>query len=168
MGLTAEMELLNLDGSRIGANSSSVESNEDSTTTCFKMSYPANASPVQFIRLRLKKGDEVMSSNFYMRGLEEGNLRAIRELPKPQIDLSTNVAKSSDGWRLTSELRNAGSSPALMVRLKAVGEHSGERILPAIYSDNYIALMPGERQTVTTDVAEADTRGEKPTIVVGS
>jgi hypothetical protein len=168
MGLTAEMELLNLDGSRIGANSSSIESHEDSTTTCFKMSYPANASPVQFIRLRLKKGDEVMSSNFYMRGLEEGNLRAIRELPKPQIDLSTNVAKSSDGWRLTSELRNAGSSPALMVRLKAVGEHSGERILPAIYSDNYIALMPGERQTVTTDVAEADTRGEKPTIVVGS
>jgi len=132
------------------------------------MTYPANASPVHFIRLRLKKGDEVISSNFYMRGLEEGNLQAIRALPKPQIELSTKVTKSGDGWRLTTELRNAGSAPALMVRVKAVGEKSGERILPAIYSDNYIALMPGERQTITTEVAEADTRGEKPAIVVGA
>jgi len=162
-GLTAEMELLNLDGSRIDGKSSSVESSEDSTVTCFKMSYPASASAVHFIRLRLKKGDEVLSSNFYMRGLEEGNLRAIRELPKPQLDASTKVAKSGEGWRLTTELRNAGGAPALMIRVKVVGEKSGE-----IYSDNHIALMPGERQTITTDVAEADTRGERPAIVVGS
>jgi hypothetical protein len=167
-GLIAELELLNLDGSRIDQKSSTVDSREDSTVTCWKMSYPANASPVHFIRLRLRKGDEVVSSNFYMRGLEEGNLRAIRELPKSQIDSSTKAAKSGDGWRLTTELRNTGRAPALMVRLKAVGEKSGERILPAIYSDNYIALMPGEHQTITTDVAEADTRGEKPVIVVGS
>jgi hypothetical protein len=136
--------------------------------TCFKMSYPANASPVHFIRLRLKKGDETISSNFYMRGLEEGNLRAIRKLPKTQIDLSTKAMKSGDGWRLTTELRNSGSAPALMVRVKAVGEKSGERILPAIYSDNYIALMPGEGETIITEVAEADTRGERVVIVIGS
>jgi hypothetical protein len=132
------------------------------------MSYPANASAVHFIRLRLKKGDEVVSSNFYMRGLEEGNLRAIRELPKPKIDASTKAEKSGNRWKLTTELRNAGSGPALMVRVKAVGEKSGDRILPAIYSDNYIALMSGERQTITTDVADADTRGERPAIVVGT
>jgi hypothetical protein len=167
-GLRAEMELLNLDGSRIDGKKSGVDSREDSTVTCFKMSYPANASPVHFIRLRLKKGEEVLSSNFYMRGLEEGNLRAIRELPKPHIDALTKAVKSGDGWTLTTELRNVGNAPALMVRLKAVGEKSGERILPAIYSDNYIALMPGEGQTIVTEVAEADTRGEKPVIVVGS
>jgi hypothetical protein len=167
-GLTAEMELLNLDGSRIDSKSSSIDTNEDSTVVCFKMSYPANASPVHFIRLHLKKGTELLSSNFYMRGAGDGNLRAIRELPKAQIDASTRLARNGDGWRLTTELRNAGTAPALMVRLKAVGEKSGERILPAIYSDNYIALMPGERQTITTDIAEADTRGEKPAIIVGS
>ena len=78
----------------------------------------------------------------------------------------TKAAKSGVSWTLTTELRNAGSAPALMVRVKAVGEKSGERILPAIYSDNYIALMPGERQTITTELAEADTRGEMPAIVV--
>jgi hypothetical protein len=53
-----------------------------------------------------------------------------------------------------------------MVRLKAVREKSGDRILPAIYSDNYITLMPGERSTVRTELENADTRGEAPWIVV--
>ena len=45
-------------------------------------------------------------------------------------------------------------------------EKSGDRILPAIYSDNYIALMPGERRVVQTEVENSDTRGEKPKIIV--
>ena len=53
-----------------------------------------------------------------------------------------------------------------MVRLKAVREKTGDRILPAIYSDNYIALMPGERQTIRTGLEDADTRGATPRIVV--
>ena len=50
--------------------------------------------------------------------------------------------------------------PALFVRLHAEGERSGERILPAIYEDGYFALMPGETRTLTTEVREADARGE--------
>jgi hypothetical protein len=53
-----------------------------------------------------------------------------------------------------------------MVRLKAVRDKSGDRILPAIYSDNYFALMPGERRTIVTEVEHADTRGETPRVVV--
>lgn len=67
---------------------------------------------------------------------------------------------------LTSELTNASNQPALMVRVKAVREKSGDRILPAIYSDNYVALMPGERRTIRTELENADTRGERPRIVV--
>jgi hypothetical protein len=53
-----------------------------------------------------------------------------------------------------------------MVRVKAVREKTGDRILPVIYDDNYIALMPGERRTIRTEVAHADTRGERPKITV--
>jgi exo-1,4-beta-D-glucosaminidase len=59
-----------------------------------------------------------------------------------------------------------GASPALMVRVKAVRNKTGDRILPAIYSDNYVSLMPGETRTIVTEVNEVDTRGEKPTIVL--
>jgi hypothetical protein len=53
-----------------------------------------------------------------------------------------------------------------MVKLKVVREKSGDRILPAIYSDNYIALMPDESRTIRMEVQDADTRGEKPAILV--
>jgi hypothetical protein len=53
-----------------------------------------------------------------------------------------------------------------MVRLKAVREKSGDRILPALYSDNFVSLMPGEQRTVTIQIENADTRGESPRIVV--
>jgi len=54
-----------------------------------------------------------------------------------------------------------------MVRLKAVREKSGDRILPAVYSDNYMTLLPGERQTISVELNQADTRGERPRIAVG-
>jgi len=63
-------------------------------------------------------------------------------------------------------LRNPSQAPALLVHLKAVREKGGDRILPVIYSDNYVSLMPGEQRTIVTEVADADTRGENPRIVV--
>ena len=53
-----------------------------------------------------------------------------------------------------------------MLRVKPVREKSGDRILPATSSDNYVALMPGERRTIRTELEDADTRGERPRIVV--
>jgi hypothetical protein len=53
-----------------------------------------------------------------------------------------------------------------MVRVKAVREKSGDRILPALYSDNYLALMPGESRTVKTELEDADTRAERPRITI--
>jgi hypothetical protein len=165
-GLKAQVEILNMDGSRKDLKTFELDSKEDSTVSCIKMSYPAGLTPVHFLRLALARGSETISSNFYLRGLQVANFRAIRELPIPKVQSETAVDRKNALWRLTTKLMNNAASPALMVRLKAVREKSGDRILPAIYSDNYIALMPGESQTIVTEVNEADTRGEKPAIVV--
>ncbi len=108
----------------------------------------------------------MLSDNFYWRGVEEGDYRALRNLPKAQITAATQVESHGKTWLLTTELTNASSAVALMVRVKAVREQSGDRILPALYSGNYIALMPGEHRSITTELENADTRGEKPAIVV--
>jgi hypothetical protein len=42
---------------------------------------------------------------------------------------------------------------------------AGDRILPAIYSDGYVALMPGEKWEIVTEAYEPDARGEKPRMV---
>ncbi len=101
-----------------------------------------------------------------MRGPSEGDYRAIRELPKVNLEASTRSERKGNRWLLTTELHNPSNQPAFMVRLKVVREKTGDRILPVIYSDNYIALMPGERQTIQTELEHADTRGETPRMVV--
>jgi hypothetical protein len=107
-----------------------------------------------------------LSENLYWRGLDEGDTQQIRDLAKVTIEAATAVAREGDDWRLTTRLRNTSSTPALMVRVKVVRDRSGDRILPALYSDNYVALMPGEERTIATEVRQADTRGEAPRMVV--
>jgi hypothetical protein len=165
-GLTAKAEVLNLDGIVRWDKSATLDSREDSTDVPIVMEYPAGLTPVHFIRLKLSRGGEVVSENFYWRGLENGNYRALRDLAKAKLEVATGAERHGSRWLLVTELRNPSSQPALMVRVKAVREKSGDRILPAIYSDNYVALMPGETRVIRTELENADTRGEWPKIVV--
>jgi hypothetical protein len=156
-----------MDGKQVDIKTAPVESDEDSTVTCIQMKYPKGLTPVHFLRLALKRSGETVSSNFYLRSLEQNDFRAIRQLPAPKVELTSSAEQKSDRWHLTAKLENTGPSPALMVRVKVVREKTGDRILPAIYSDNYIALMPGESRMLSIEVNEADTRGEKPAVVLG-
>ena len=167
MGLEASVEILNMDGKQADVKTASVNSDEDSTVTSIRMKYPKGLTPVHFLRLALKREGETVSSNFYLRSLARDDFRAIRQLTAPKIAITTNSEQKGDQWLLTTKVENTGSSPALMVRVKAVREKTGDRILPAIYSDNYIALMPGESRTLSIELHERDTRGEKPTAVLG-
>jgi hypothetical protein len=165
-GLTAHVEVLNMDGSRRWEKSAALDSAEDTTSTPIRMEYPEGLSATHFIRLSLARGGEVVSTNFYLRGVREGDYRAIRELPLVKLDVATHAERQGSRWLLTTELKNLSKAPALMVRVKAVRETSGDRILPALYSDNYVALMPEERWTIRTELEQVDTRGERPRIVV--
>jgi hypothetical protein len=165
-GLTAHVQVLNSDGAVKLEKSATLDSKEDSTVSPIKMEYPAGLTAVHFIRLELRQFGKLVSDNFYWRGTEDENYRALRDLPKVRVEAATEVERREDRWLLTTELTNSSKSPALMVRLKAVREKSGDRILPAIYSDGYVALMPGEKRRITTELRDADTRGEKPRVLI--
>ncbi len=166
--LTAELEIFDLNGHSIAKQAEPVASSaEDSTTSAFAIQYPtASTSSVQFLRLRLLQGATVRSSNFYLRGTRAGDYTGIRTLGKATISAETKAEKRGELWLLTTFLKNTSSVPALFVRLGVVREQSGDRVLPAIFEDGYFALMPGESRSVTTEVREADTRGERTKIVV--
>jgi hypothetical protein len=165
-GLIANAEVLNLDGSVKWEKSTAVSSAEDSTLKAFKLEYPQGLSRTHFIRLTLRQGTSVLSSNFYLRGLTEDDYAGIRNLPHADIEAKTHTLRKGSQWFLETELHNSSTTPALMVRIKVVREKTGDPILPALYDDNYIALMPGERKTIHVSLENADTRGESPRILV--
>jgi hypothetical protein len=165
-GLTAQVEILNMDGAKKWDKSATLDAAEDSIQAPITLEYPAGLTPVHFIRLKLLRGGQTVSENFYLRGLEEYNFKAIRTLPKVDVSAATKTERQGSRWVFSTVLTNRSGAPALMVRARAVRDKSGDRILPVISSDNYIALMPGETRTIRTELEDADTRGERPRIVV--
>jgi beta-galactosidase/beta-glucuronidase len=166
LGLTATMEIVNLDGTIRGEKKAAIDCPEDNTARCFKVEYPDSLSSVYFIRLTLKRGGTELSDNLYWRGVKEDDLKAARTLPKVKLETNTKVAREGNQWHITTELINNTSHPALMVKLKVVRIKSRERILPVIFSDNFVSLMPGEKRTITMELEDADTRGEKPDVAI--
>ncbi len=165
-GLSAHVEILNMDGAPRWEKTAALDSAEDSTVSPIKLEYPAGLTPVHFIRLTLTRGGAAVSANFYLRGATENDYRAIRDLPKVNLEATTRIEREGARWLLTTDLHNPSAQPALMVHVKVVRQKSGDRILPALYDDNYVSLMPGERRTIHAEVNHADTRGESPRMAV--
>ncbi len=171
-GLTATMQILDMDGSVKKKEQTTVSCPEDSTIHVFPVDLPDGLSPVYFVRLELRRGNQLISRNTYMRGLsadkpaEIGDLKAATELPDVRLSENTQTTRRGNEWILRTTLKNNSRHPALIVRLNIVGDQSGKQLLPVIYSDNYFSLLPGESRTITMELKNADTLGEKPVVKV--
>jgi hypothetical protein len=77
------------------------------------------------------------------------------------------VIRSGERRTLTSTIENRGAAVAAMVRVSLVDDKSGKRVLPTLYSDNYLWLLPGESRTVTLSwPARAVPAGGRPAVRV--
>jgi hypothetical protein len=165
-GLTVTAKILGLRGDALWEKAANLDSREDSVLTPFRLEIPANAAPVYFIVLELRRGSALVSSNLYWRSAAGEDYAALRALPKVKLEAATQARKEGGVWILETKLRNPERAPAVMVRLTAVREKTGDRVLPALYSDNYVTLMPGESLAIRTELQEADCRGERPSVRV--
>ena len=164
--LAAHAEVIDLDGAVKWEHTATVESSEDSTVTAFPIEFPAGLAKTHFIRLTLEAEGLEISRNFYLRGLTENDYTGIRDLKPAKVEMKSRIRREGDTWHLTADLENKSNVPALMVRAKVVRSKSGDPILPAVFDDNYIALMPHEKRTLRASVEDADTRGERPRLVL--
>jgi beta-galactosidase/beta-glucuronidase len=166
-GLTARAELLGSNGAVLWQSSATLDSAEDSTVAPIRMQYPPTSSgTLRFIRLTLLRSGKTVSNNFYLYGGADEDFTSIRALTPARITEKSRITQSGANWRIETELHNISQTPALMVRVKAVRSKTGDVIAPALYEDNYIALMPGESRTIHIELEDTDTRGERPRIVI--
>ncbi|MGV9454454.1 discoidin domain-containing protein [Streptomyces sp. NPDC003635] len=102
--------------------------------------------------LRLTLRDErgrVLSRNTYWRSRTPGALRALNQLRQVRLSASlTQVSRDGDWREATATVRNRGSVVAAMTRLSLL-DQKGDRVLPTLYDDNYLWLLPGETRTIT-------------------
>ena len=164
--LQAEASLYNMDGTLQDTESVTIASLQDEVKNCFTITYSGTLSPVHFIKLRLTKGGEVLSDNFYWRAKNYQDYTPLRTMNKVGLDGALKDSVSSGKHFITAKISNPTSDVALMIRLKVLKNESGERVLPVFYSDNYFSLLPGESKTVTLEFNENDWEGEQAKLMV--
>ena len=165
----AHLAIYNLDGSMQYEHDFDVSAGASVATTLGSVTWPANLSPVHFVKLQLKDATgKVISENFYWRALPEhqDDLKLLDSLST--ITLDAKVSRSdADGKSVVSvTLHNPGKEVALMTHLQLRRKRSGERVLPVYYSDNYISLLPDETRTITMEAATSDLKGEDALVMV--
>lgn len=111
---------------------------------------------VHFVRLRLKdKQGKLISENTYWRGNDGTNYQAVNDLKPVKVALSTS-AKAIDSattlLTVKASLPKSAPNVAFANRLMLLDKADGKQLLPAIFSDNYFTLRPGETKVVTIEV----------------
>ncbi len=172
-GLTACAVAYAPDGTLLGESAAELDAPEDTTVPLPTIIIPdlirdlPGEGAVFLLRLRLCRGGEELADNFYVLNLTDpGNFRSLRSMPKARVRQDYRFRREGDDWVADVSLENRSKTPALMLRLNLTGARSGEQILPVFYEDNWISLLPGERKVIRVRCADADTRGERPTLAL--
>jgi hypothetical protein len=98
------------------------------------------------LRLRDAAG-KLLSENTYWQGKDDVSHQKLNSLAAQKLKLDATAVAVGEERVITVRLANAGQQAALATKLTLV-DHMGARILPALYSDNYLAVLPGEPRVV--------------------
>lgn len=111
-----------------------------------------------FIRLQLTTSDDqLLSENMYWTNTQKDlDYTPLTQLPEVRL-----TAERAGQHALL--LKNPTKQVAFANRLRLVDAKTGERLLPVIWSDNYVTLMPGEQRVITF---ETEDDGRAATLLV--
>jgi hypothetical protein len=132
--------------------------------------FSASSTDLVFLKLTVKASDgKLLGEDLYWHNRKV--YQDYRELGKlAAADLTATVSvkqKAANGNDLyTITVTNSSNIPAVQTRIRTVN-HAGEDVLPAFYSDNYFALMPGESKTLTVEFNPRYLDGGTPRFVLG-
>jgi exo-1,4-beta-D-glucosaminidase len=145
----------------------------------------ADTTPVYFVQLSLKDSvGKLVSSNFYWLSMKKSefdwekttyistpiktyeDMTSLAQLPKVRLNATAHVRPGKDGESVQVELKNPSKSLAFQVRLAVEAGKPGDEILPVLWGDNYVSLLPGEERTIEAQFPGKRTLGLNPTVKV--
>ena len=157
----------------------------DSTAKAFEVPAVEGLSPAYFLDLRITDGSgKLVGANFYWLSAQPETIdwsksnwyttptesyadyTSLSQLPKVKLTVTSRTEKLENDSVTHVTVENPGKTIAFFVRLKLDKGKGGEEILPVVWQDNYISLLPGEKRDITATV---NTRGlgvAKPEVTV--
>ena len=146
---------------------------------------PFDVTPtVYFVQLTLKDvAGTIVSSNFYWLSTKKPKLdwetttplsttpitsyedmTELSKLSKAHLTATARLRPGKDGDSVQVSVKNTSAALAFQVRLAVEAGNPGEEILPVLWEDNYISLLPGEERTVEAQFSREHSIGSHPTL----
>lgn len=150
-GLVVRIRVAGLDNRELFAREDRVDAPANRATTLARVPLARVFAEHPMVLISLTLSDaagRTLTENFYWRGRDPAAYRALDGLAPVALEANASAPVAAGEDRLVRvTLANPGKVPALNAKLTLV-DGAGKRILPAFYSDNYVALLPGERRTI--------------------
>jgi hypothetical protein len=129
--------------------------------------FERSKTPIVFIKLTVKDNSgEILGDNFYWHNKDVYmQYESLNTMPYVTIQASSpsrSISPKTGNELYTIKFANSSSIPALLTRVKTISSATGKQVLPAFYSDNYFALLPGESKTITIEFAKKYLEGGTP------
>jgi hypothetical protein len=112
-------------------------------TDVLTLDWPLDGAHLGQLRLFDRKG-KLISENLYWHARNEEQLQQLNAMPTAKVTGKLRVKTDKHGRTALCKLTNGNDAPALAVRMVLRDADTGERVLPAYYSDNYFSLLPGK------------------------
>jgi len=147
---------------------------------------PSDVKPtVYFVQLNLKDATgRLLSSNFYWLSTKKPefdwertglvytpitsyeDMTRLLNLPKMHLKATAHLRLAKNGESVQVRLKNTSAALAFQVRLAVEVGRPGEEILPVLWEDNYVSLLPGEERTVEARFPSKHSIGPHPTLKI--
>jgi exo-1,4-beta-D-glucosaminidase len=184
-GFKLTTKVYNLDMTEKFSQENNVDAPADSTAKIFTLPDIDGLSPAYLLVLRLEDSSgKLVGSNFYWLSTKPETLdwakttwwmtptasyadyTSISQLPKVKLSESSRTEMHGEETVTHVTLTNPSKNLAFFVRLKVDNGPKGEEILPVIWEDNYISLLPGEKREITATYRTKELAGAKPSVEV--
>jgi exo-1,4-beta-D-glucosaminidase len=184
-GLKLTTKVLNLDMSEKNSQQATIDAAADSTSKVLTLPDIDGLSSTYFLVLRLEdSAGKLVGSNFYWLSTKPETLdweksnwyttptssyadyAALGQLPKVRLNVANHTERKGEDAITHVTLENPSKSLAFFVRLKVSKGKGEEEILPVLWQDNYISLLPGEKREVTATYRTQELGAAQPVVEV--
>jgi exo-1,4-beta-D-glucosaminidase len=184
-GLKLITQVYNLEMAEKFAQQSTVDAAADSTQKVLTLPDTSGLSPTYFLVLRLlDSAGRLVGSNFYWLSTKPETLdweksnwyttptssfadfTALSQLARVKLKSTTRTERKGKESVTHVTIENPSPTLAFFVRFKLNQGAKGEEVLPVIWEDNYISLLPGEKREVTATYRTSALGAAKPALEV--
>jgi exo-1,4-beta-D-glucosaminidase len=169
-GINVTAQLYNLDATQKWSQKTTINVTPDTVAVAFQVPAVPELSRTYFLALSAADATgKLLSNNFYWLSttsdkldwsathdtvytpqIAYADLTGLQDLPRVSIRATVEAPGRLENGLASGllTLTNPGKAIAFMTHLRLVGRN-GQRIVPTLWEDNYISLLPGESRKLT-------------------